>query len=423
MTTNTEATWPDSATGGELGDGRFAYATDRPPTLEALAERVALRASDGVALYPQGGRTALDFGGIPRDPGVAIDLRALDRVVDYPASDMTITVEAGITLEKLRETLAREGQRLCLDAPRPERATLGGIYATNACGPNRFALGRPRDQIIGVRFVDSGGQILKGGGRVVKNVAGYDLPKLLTGSMGTLGILAELTLKVRPLPETSVLAWIRFKSLLDASRALDRLTTSGTRPVALELMNEPGAARVGQSLGLPVDAWVLAIAYEGNAASVEWQVDRLMLELGRTDLVFAREDEAARLNAELVESQAGRDSVVSFLVNLRPSRALEWLGLLDQGRWSLQAHAGDGIIRAHLRPGEGMDELGSEVDRLRADAVRLGGNLTLPRCPTAWKGRLRVWGQPRDDGAVASRIKQALDPRGLLNPGRFVGSI
>jgi glycolate oxidase FAD binding subunit len=202
--------WPDTPAGGPLGDGRFAWATERPETEEALREAVALRVAQGYALYPRGGGTALDYGGVPRAPGVAIDVRGLGRIIDYPAADMTITVEAGLTLAALQTALAAHRQRLPLDAPHPGRATLGGIYATDTSGPRRYGAGRPRDLIIGVGFVTADGHTVRGGGRVVKNVAGYDFPKLLTGSMGTLGILCQMTLKVRPTPEDSALALVPF---------------------------------------------------------------------------------------------------------------------------------------------------------------------------------------------------------------------
>src|SRR5258708_22867923 len=189
---------------------------------------------------------------------------------------MSIAVQAGITLTALREVLAANQQRLLVDAPQPDRATLGGIYATNAGGPRRFGAGRPRDQIIGVSFVTSDGALVKGGGRVVKNVAGYDFPKLLTGSLGTLGILTQLTLKVRPIPEASALVVATFASPGELADVLDRLNTSATRPIAIELLN-PGGARLA---GLPVEGWSLAIGFEDNAASVAWQGDRIRSELG-----------------------------------------------------------------------------------------------------------------------------------------------
>ncbi len=414
--------WPETNDGGPLGDGRFARATDRPDSLAELGEVVRRRVAEGHAIYPQGGATALEYGGIPRTPGVAVDLRGLGRIVDYPAADMTITVEAGMTLAAVRAELRAQGQALSVDAPRADRATLGGIFATNAVGPRSFGLGRPRDQVIGVRFVDAEGTTIKGGGRVVKNVAGYDLPKLLTGSMGTLGVLAELTLKVRPLPEASALAWARFRRLVDAAGALDRLNTSATRPVALELLNPPTAGAVGQG-ALPVEAWVLVVGFEGNAESVAWQVDRLALELGRTDLVIRQGVDAESLWDALTEQTAAGPGPVSFRANLRPSAVPAFCREVESDRWALQAHAGTGVVLGHAVGDPAMETLGPEVFRLRAHAATLGASLTLPRCPTAWKDRLRVWGDPRPDWAVCERVKRALDPRGVLNPGRFVGTI
>ncbi len=152
--------------------------------------------------------------------------------------------------------------------PHPDRATLGGIYATNTSGPRRYGSGRPRDQIIGVSFVTSSGVVVKGGGRVVKNVAGYDFPKLMTGSLGTLGIITQLTLKVRPIPEASALVWVPFTTLKTLAVALDQLNTSSTRPIALELLNGPAARTIGQTLGLPAETGVMVIGFEDNASSI-----------------------------------------------------------------------------------------------------------------------------------------------------------
>ncbi|HEY2159230.1 MAG TPA: FAD-binding oxidoreductase, partial [Isosphaeraceae bacterium] len=171
--------WPSPDTSATpLGGGRLASAVERPTTVDELREIIPRRVAEGLAIYPQGGRTALDYGGVPRRPGVAVDVTGLARVIDFPAADMTITVEAGITLDALSRVLDSEGQRLEIDAPQATQATVGGIFATNATGPRRYGCGRPRDQIIGVGFVTSDGNLVKGGGRVVKNVAGYDFPRL-----------------------------------------------------------------------------------------------------------------------------------------------------------------------------------------------------------------------------------------------------
>ena len=156
--------WPDLPAGGTLGDGRSALADFRPDDVDAAPPAVREQVAQGRAIYPQGGGTALDYGGIPWPAGGGHRHPAIDRLIDYPFADMTITVEAGMTLSALRAILAEQRQRLLVDAPHADRATLGGIYATNTTGPRRFAAGRPRDQIIGVSFVTSEGVVVKGAG-------------------------------------------------------------------------------------------------------------------------------------------------------------------------------------------------------------------------------------------------------------------
>jgi glycolate oxidase FAD binding subunit len=406
-----------------LGDGRFASATDRPENVDALCATVRSRVAQGLALYPQGGRSALNYGGIPRRPGVAIDTTALAQVVDYPHADMTITVEAGLTLAALKEILDQHNQRLPLDAPQPDHATLGGIFATNTSGPRRYGAGRPRDFIIGVSFVNAEGAVIKGGGRVVKNVAGYDFPRLLTGSLGTLGIITQLTLKVRPAPGASAIVWSTFASAREVAAALDRLNTSETRPIAIELFNAVGARVATSQLGLPVAAWNLAIGFEDNTPAVLWQLERIQTELSGRDMVELKGHRTEALWEALTEFQAKDAGWLTFTANLRPSKVATFVGRLDPVRWAVQAHAGNGIVRAHLLEALNLEVIAAELEALREKAVAYGGNLTVPRCATEWKETLKVWGAPRPDWSLAERVKRALDPLGVMNPGRFVGTI
>jgi glycolate oxidase FAD binding subunit len=417
-------TWPDPPAAGPLGDGRFALEADRPARIDDLRRVVAERVAQGHAIYPQGGGTALDYGGTPRAPGVIVDTRALNRVIDYPAADMTITVEAGITIGALRQTLAGGNQRLLIDAPHPDRATVGGVYATNTSGPRRYGAGRPRDQILGVSFVTSDGALVKGGGRVVKNVAGYDFPRLLTGSLGTLGVIVQVTLKVRPRPEASALVWSAFERPDDLAPALDRLNTSDTRPIALELLNPSASRRVGEALGLPAGLWTLVVGIEDSAPSVAWQVERLRTELAGARGEVRQGPDAEPLWSALTGFQAEEVGPLTIVASAKPSAVAAFVAGLDPGRWAAQAHAGNGIVRAHLIAADaGLDATAGDVARLRALAVRDGGSLVLMRCPAAWKERLKVWGDPRPDWALAERVKRALDPLGVMNPGRFVGRI
>jgi glycolate oxidase FAD binding subunit len=417
------ASWPDPPAGGPLGDGRCALERFRPETVADLCAIVSEQVELGNAIYPQGGATALDYGGVPRRVGVAIDTRSLDRVIDYPHADMTISVQAGITALALHSVLAEKNQRLLVDIPQADRATLGGVFATGTSGPRRFGAGRPRDQIIGVSFVTSLGVEVKGGGRVVKNVAGHDFPKLLTGSMGTLGIITQMTLKVRPMPEASALVWVPFAKLETVCGTLDELNTSTARPVAIELLGPLAAKAIGEPLNLPSGQWVLAIGLEDSAASVRWQINRLMIDLGRTDLTIRGGAESQSLWSALAEYHVAEPGPVTALASMPPSRVIPFLQQVDPGYWSVQAHAGNGLVRLHALGDWSQNKAAADIDRFRSLAKSEGGSLSVPRCPTLWKDRLRVWGEPRADWTLAAKVKRALDPHAALNPGRFVGEI
>src|SRR5262249_20063838 len=216
---------------------------EEPATADELAARVAGLAAAGSAVYPLGGGTGLDYGTPPTRPGVALSLARLDRLIDYPARDLTITVEAGMTVARLRELLAAEGQRLPIDIPNPETATIGGAVAVDVSGPRRFGYGTFRDRVIGITVVNDRGELCTAGGRVVKNVAGYDLAKPYTGSLGSLGVITELTFKLQPAPPSSLWAgaWINPG---EVAAVLDMIHESQTRPVAVELLNAEAAGRL-----------------------------------------------------------------------------------------------------------------------------------------------------------------------------------
>ena len=416
--------WPESLDDAPLGDGKRATVHDRPHSVAELREIVVRRAAEGLAIYPQGGRTALDYGGIPRRPGVALDISALNTVVDYPAADMTVTICAGITLSKLQAVLDTEGQFLPLDAPFPAVATLGGIYATNSGGPRRFGWGRPRDLIIGVSFVTADGREIKGGGRVVKNVAGYDFPKLLTGSMGTLGIITQMTLKTRPKPGASALVTVSFSEPGELVTAVASLNTSATRPVAIEVLNRLGSQAITPCIGK--GPWQVVVGFEDNLSSVDWQVERLIAEWNRSRSDCAIFDGVN--SHDLWQSLTGFAALdtggpVSITASLPRSKALTFALGLDSEIWSVKVQPASGIVVAHSALDLPEEIAVAAISELRSQVVAAAGGLVVSRCPTAWKDRIQVWGERRGDWAIMERIKAALDPAEVLNPGRFVGTI
>jgi glycolate oxidase FAD binding subunit len=407
-----------------------------PHSVTELADCVLCAAADQKAVYPLGGRTMLGLGLPPSKPGVAVDLRSLDHVIDYPARDMTITVQAGITIAKLQAILAAENQQLPVDVPMPEQATLGGAIAVNASGPRRYGYGTLRDYVIGISFVNGEGQEVKAGGRVVKNVAGYDLMKLHIGALGTLGIVTQVTLKLRPRPEASRTVVYGCETSALAG-LLDRLSRSATRPISIELLDQGTAyaisnllsddrwSRGAPSIGLArYLTWAFLVGFEGNAQNVDSQVDELSREMG-PGVLACDSSEANGIWRALVDIPLHRDIVLAFKANLLPSGVLDF-GQLPR-RWregdpGILVHAGNGIAIGYADGGLTLDQARTMLTTLH-DAAGPDGNVVVTRCPPEWKRELPIWGKPRGDVGLMRRVKEALDPRGVFNPGRFVDGI
>src|SRR5262245_41667809 len=214
--------------------------TITPSTEADVAEAVRTGFETNQSLCPLGGRTSLDFGCVPTRPARGLDLTGLNRVVDYPARDMTILVEAGIRMSDLAALLAAENQQLPIDVPRAAEATLGGVVATNWCGSRRYGYGTMRDYVIGIHAVDGRGIPFQGGGRVVKNVAGYDFCKLLCGSLGTLAVITQLALKLKPIPETTATIIAACADLATTDILLDRFINLAAPPTAIDYVAGAG---------------------------------------------------------------------------------------------------------------------------------------------------------------------------------------
>lgn len=398
-----------------------------PSTQSELQRFVADNAvGERQALFPVGGRTSLGIGYPPTAEGLTICMSGLNKTVDYPSRDMTITVEPGLRVSELAEQLQAEGQQLPIDVPLPHRATLGGAVARNSSGPRRFGYGTLRDYLIGVTAIDGNGRMFHAGGRVVKNVAGYDLCKLLVGSLGTLGVVSQLTFKLKPVPEsvgTLVAAYADYSSI---DSVLERLQSSQTRPVALEVLN-PSAARqiaIESRLSLPAEHPLLIVRVEGSPRDVEWQLGRLQQELAEPapieTTVFSDDDSATLLEA-LTEYSVSSDDPLTFKANLLPSKALQFAEWATQSGIAVQVHAGNGIVIGHL-PDEvtSAAQIERRLESLRTFARQHRGNLVILNCDNQWKRDLRLFGEPEAAWPLMERVKQALDPQNLLNPGIFL---
>jgi glycolate oxidase FAD binding subunit len=389
-----------------------------PANVSEVGELVRQAAATGQAIYPVGGQTQWDLGLPPAKPGILLDTRRLDQVIDYPARDMTITVQAGITVASLQAVLAGEKQRLPIDVPHADRASVGGIVAANVSGPRRYGWGTLRDYVIGISIVNDLGHEIKGGGRVVKNVAGYDLCKLFVGSLGTLGIITQVTFKVRPRPaEQAMFAFLCPPSDLDA--ALVQLHATRTRPVLIELLNPAAAAALAERLheSWPRE-WAIVVGFEDSADTLKWQVGQLINEVGgRYSVSGTLGGCADPVWKGLIDFAGSSEGPLSFKAGLAPARVaafcVEAARILEPVR--LQAHAGSGIVVAHCLG----EDIVAKVATVRSLATATGGHLVVTRCPDAWKNLEFVWGPPRPDVALMRAVKDKLDPGGLFNPERF----
>ena len=398
--------------------------TRSPASAEETARIVRESAASKTPVYSAGGQTALNYGGRPTREGIGLSLASLSSLVDYPARDLTITVEAGMPVAELEAIAAKERQRLPVDLPAADRATVGGAIAAGASGARRFACGAIKDYVLGLEIVDGSGNRFSTGGRVVKNAAGYDLSRLFAGSLGSLGIITQATLMVKPIPEIWGFHACRTHR---PAQLLKSLSRSRSLPCAVELLRGPSW---GEIPGLETDSDVPAVvvAFEGPEAEVGWMLDTLEEEwasVGETDGVNILGEDADALWTRLREFPAVEERDSSTLVvelGVSPHEVAELVERIsgEDAELSIQAHAAGGIVRlkrtvddddAARRLIRNMRDLAGEV-RGRATVLSVPGRIVL----TADE----AWGPLGTGLPVMQALKRRFDPHCILNPGRTV---
>ncbi|OGO49861.1 MAG: hypothetical protein A2148_02530 [Chloroflexi bacterium RBG_16_68_14] len=414
-------------------DGLVPRLVAAPASVEQLAAALAAANEAGAAAIPWGGGRHMALGNIPARYDIALRTAKLDRVLEHEPADLTVTVEAGMTLGRLQALLAERGQFLPIDPPAgradaPSDATIGGVLAAGVSGPSRHAYGLPRDWLLGCRVVQADGTVFKGGGRVVKNVAGYDLPKLLIGSLGTLGVIVEATFKVAPLPAAQETFLAAFPSLPPAADLAFAADERGLALRALALIHGPMSTALPE---VPASGPEGALA-AGWLAGPQAAVERTARELAG----LAREAQTRRLEgqqsegwwARLGEADAASEASVAVRASLPASAVagfMERLAALGREAGVAVAslsHPTTGLVLARLDSGRD-ERLVSAIQEARRVAVEAGGCLVVTAAPVAIKERLDVWGDMGEALPLMRRLKEQLDPRGTLNPGRFVGGL
>ena len=419
-------------------DGRTPCGIVFPGSVEEVARVVREAAAVGVPVVPWGGGTQMHRGAPPGDGAVVVGLRRLGRVLEHEPGDLTATVEAGITVETLQVALGARGQWWPLDPPAPAEATLGGVLAANTAGPRRHGYGTARDLVIGLRVVAADGQLVRAGGKVVKNVAGYDLVKLYIGSLGTLGIIVDATLKLRPRPESEGACWASFPTLDVAARAAAALAGSELGPVALALLDPLAAEACAVGAGLaPAAAPALFVAFDGLASAVAWERDEAALRLRAAGAaavdVLGDAGTARALVAVREARRAVANPVAVATAGVLPADLgayLETTGATARAAGferAAVAQAGHGLVTLLLVPAGGAAPPVSDTAAVLVawrDAARVrGGHLAVEWAPLGVREACPVWDPPGAAGPLMRGLKARLDPQGVLNPGRFVGGI
>jgi glycolate oxidase subunit GlcD len=388
-----------------------------PATMDEASAVLRLISDNGWKAVPSGAATWLSVGNRFRRPAVIISTRRMQRIVEHEPADLIATAEAGVTLSVLNAELGRQGQWLPLDPPDDGRATIGGVVATGMSGAQCYGYGWTRGSVIGMKMLLADGSLVKAGGRVVKNVAGYDLCKLFTGSYGTLGLILELTFKLRPRPShTATVAasgpldslWRGAKSVLDA-----RLL-----PVAVEMLSHGAARSIGVSDADTVPS--LLIRYAGTRETVAFQTDATIKLLREVDAIATSSTSDDENHwSSLAALPLARENRLVWRAVMRPS---ELLGFLHQAMNSFDSswHAGigDGRVRMLSSTIENVTTCITSLEGLRAQVRSTGGSLAIEQAPAEIADAIDAWGEIGPSASLMHRVKHQLDPNDVFSPGR-----
>jgi glycolate oxidase FAD binding subunit len=387
-----------------------------PDSVSACAELFTRAAERKLRLGVIGGGTALGVGNPPSALDAVVFTRRLERVVEYAPEDQVMVVEAGITLARVQALARQNGQWLGVDAPQASNATLGGLVAVGGFGPRRARYGAIRDLLLGVTLVRADGAIAHGGGKVVKNVAGFDLPKVVAGSLGTLGLIAEVTLRLHPLPEIGASfrsTGLDARAVVQAMLALRRAQLEPSSVVAL--LDTRGRFELGVRL-------------EGFRQGVERDAARL-LELPELTGTSAPERLSEELEASYWQrAETPRTSCsLRIRVNALPTQLPDvhkWLepllAVLEGARLVWYATLGIGFVAGDPGPPR---QVAAALASARGAALWAGGSLVVDAAPSAVRAEIDAWGPEPSAFAVMRELKQRFDPERRLNPGRFVGGL
>jgi glycolate oxidase FAD binding subunit len=399
-----------------------------PASVPEIQDILAFAANRKLSVIPAGSGTKLGIGNPLEKVDLVVSMARLDEILEYEPADLTVTVQSGVRLATLQELLAEQGQFLPLDPPYMNLTTVGGIVSANASGPSRIRYGTARNRVLGMRVVQSSGAVVKSGGKVVKNVAGYDLRKLYIGAFGTLGIITELTFNLYPLPEIEQTMLLTFDEIGQAAKMALGIAGSQLSPTFLNLFinDAPATETSGISLAIGLDGYPETVAWE-----IDW-IHSLVKQNGGVGVKILESTEQQEFRATMrafpEQSRVPQKTVCKANLRLADvegfmNAALETVNAL-QTPIQLMGLMGTGVVYVAISGDlDGFQSTVQALATLRKHATNVGGNLIIESAPVAVKRQMDAWGKLGTGVALMKQIKAKLDPIGLLNPGRFVEGI
>jgi glycolate oxidase FAD binding subunit len=419
-------------------DGVVPALVALPADEAQLADVLRLANEHQATVFPRGGGSHMALGQTPLQVDLVLSVQRLRQQLAYEPGDMTTTVQAGMCLHELQQRLGQQGQFLALDPPVTAVTTIGGVIATNASGPRRYLYGTARDVVLGMAVVGIDGTRTKAGGRVVKNVTGYDLNKLYIGSLGTLAVIVELTCKLHPLPSGEATLGIGYTHHTDTLPLLQLLTQLPLRLNSLELLNAAATTALTQRAHVvaPDTPYLLLARVEGTPEVTASQHQRLSVALRHVSLtspatmhqwITEEQDRLWAGLAEFLHTAPGVCSKVSLLMSQLPTLCETVQALSPEVPCPLVAHAGNGIAYVNIPPADAAvadtQRLLAHLQTLDVSIVSLRGHRVIERAPAEIKRQCQVWGVPGDSFPLMQAIKTSFDPDCRLNPGRFIGGL
>ena len=412
-------------------DGLAPKAVVIPGKVEGISRLLAYASLEKRTVVPRGNGTKMAAGAIPGKIDLVLSMVRINRITEHDIPNLSLSVEAGITLAEVQKKLAGTGKGsfLPLDPPYSEQATIGGIIATNSSGPRRYLYNSARDLLLGLKAVSPNGDVVAFGGKTVKNVSGYDMTKLMIGSWGALGVITEITTKLLPLPEASATLLASFGDLAKAGSLTRKILHSVLLPSAMELMDGRAAGHFGEKA-----RYLVAFSLEGVGEAVDRQVaeiGELAEREGAIDTKVLKGEDDRTFWIRVRDFALASTASVILRSNVVISKLTETLGNYEKMAQAagvdcaLIGHAGNGILTSYILDYDAakMDPVADLIGKFTDEAAKHEGNLILESSPRDLKERVSVWGRPRSDDVVMRRLKETVDPGGVLNPGRFVGGV